>query len=204
MAAQPEGRRARLSIDLPPELRRQLKSVAAQLDLSMRDIALEALQREVEIVQQRVRPHLDAVAQAQARLEQRAGPAVEGSERTLEQLRQLSPALVERFAAIQAQTARALEEQARLCAQAAAAIGRQQTASILAALPSRPDQAKEIIEHAAEQRAAFQKALEQMRAAYEQALARVQAEQVVAIRRELDPFARDWESEEDAVYDDLR
>lgn len=37
---------------------------------------------------------------------------------------------------------------------------------------------------------------------YVEELARAQLEQAELFRRQLDPFARDWESEADRIYDD--
>jgi hypothetical protein len=52
-------------------------------------------------------------------------------------------------------------------------------------------------------RAALTEALDRMQQTYLDEIRKVQEMELTAVRRQLDPFARDWESEEDSVYDDV-
>lgn len=206
--------KARVSIDLPPEVRRQLKTIAAQLDRPVRDLVLANLEQNLEGLRRAVpdaamvaqieetSAHLSAMLTPDLRAAVRQASA--DAEQALAELRQAAPDLAREVATIGDDAVRALGAVESSAFEAAEERARTRTAALLPALaPEQGERVRAVMEQAlAEQGAAFREALDRSRQEFGLVLAESQRKQAEAFRRQLDPFARDWETDADSIYDE--
>jgi hypothetical protein len=198
--------KARITVDLPPELRRQLKAVAAALHKTMREVVTESVRRELPTLQRQVEQQQATSGKAAqpAAVEPSAaqsdlGTLAAGNEAQLQAAQQLTEPLLQQMALAAEQVAETVRASQRQAVESALAQLRQQLAAL-----AQSGELRVAADRVAEQhRAALEEALDRPQQTYLDQLRQLQEAQLVAVRRHLDPFARDWESAADSLYDDF-
>lgn len=181
--------KARITIDLPPELRRQLKVAAAQADMSMREFVTESVRRDLGWPR---RPESSSAGLARPEEHFLDGgmlsvnaPQQSAAEQFVAPLRTgLDELIADADRALQAEQRRATDAAVRRFCEELTGAGSS-------------DDLKDRL------RAGLAETFESVRQTYLSHLRRVGEAQLAAIMHELDPFARDWDSEEDSIYDDV-
>jgi hypothetical protein len=199
--------KARITVDLPPELRRQLKAVAAALDKTMRELVTDSVRRDLAALQRQValrRALLDDGAHQQAAPAfESAQPAVEALTPVNETQLQAAQHLTEPLRQQMTLSAERVAEAVRASQQQAIELAMAQLAEQLAALGQSRELRAAADRIGEQHRATLQEALDRLQQTYLDQLRQLQESELQAVRRQLEPFARDWESEADSVYDDL-
>jgi hypothetical protein len=173
--------KGRITIDLTPELRRQVKAAAAQVDKSMRDFVTESLQRDLALVQQTIVASVAVNAPQLLAIQQLTEPV----------RAQLAAIAAQAASAVQASQQEVIDETTRTLREQLAVLATD--AQVAAAVPR-------VIE---QQRAVLNEALGRVQRTYLAELIRAQQAQLALMQQQLDPFARDWASDEDSIYDDV-
>jgi dGTP triphosphohydrolase len=177
----------------------------------MREFVAESVRRDLERVRRGAAENEPAIKQARRAAARtptvdRAGeqlaeavPVAAVNEAQQRAIRQLTDPVREQLAALAEQAARAVRESQQQAVESATASLRDELAAL-----SPKEQLRSASEQLVEQhRAALSEALGRVQQTYLDEIRKVQEMELMAVRRQLDPFARDWESEEDSVYDDV-